>query len=263
MVPADEIALLSPRLRTVADLAGRSECVADIGSDHARLPIALVRSERSPRAIVVEIAQGPWERALSAVSRAGLAERIDVRKGDGFEPVRPGECDVFVVAGMGARSIWSILTSPRAFQCLSYTSSRIVVQPMGSASLLRFLAQAAGMTVNADVRVRDGGILYECLALEARPGESLAAFHARGGATHLAEYDALPPSSRALLSVGEEPLSRRDPLAREALEARMAKLARAQSGAALSGDLRAVERAAAFAQERRAVEQLYRRYFGP
>ncbi len=62
---------LSIRLQAVADFVTPGSVVADIGTDHGFLPIYLVEKGICPRAVAMDIRQGPLERAREHIdSRA-------------------------------------------------------------------------------------------------------------------------------------------------------------------------------------------------
>lgn len=125
---------LSERLLEIAGLVPRGSCVSDVGTDHALLPIYLVKNGISQRVIAVEARYGPWMRARENVKKAGLSDFIDVRLGDGFEPLKPGEVDVAIIAGLGGETIWSIMEkSPDIVNSLY----AIILQPMKNAHRLR------------------------------------------------------------------------------------------------------------------------------
>ena len=54
---------LSTRLQAVADFVTAGYKLADIGTDHAYIPIALVEQNRIPGAIAMDINEGPLQRA--------------------------------------------------------------------------------------------------------------------------------------------------------------------------------------------------------
>ncbi|WP_045233679.1 tRNA (adenine(22)-N(1))-methyltransferase TrmK, partial [Deinococcus pimensis] len=60
----------------------RSDVHADVGSDHALLPVALLREGRARRCVIVERTSAPLENARASVTRAGLLDRVDLRLGD-------------------------------------------------------------------------------------------------------------------------------------------------------------------------------------
>lgn len=163
--------LLDARLRTVAELIGNYRRVADIGSDHAYLPVWLILQDKADFAVAVEIQTGPLEAANRTVGETALQESVSVRLGDGLAVLQPGEVETVVIAGMGGTAIRGILDrSPEIVQRLS----RIVCQPMtGAAGLRRWLLEN-GWTIVAEELVRDEGRLYEVLAAEPGLSEPLS-----------------------------------------------------------------------------------------
>ncbi len=214
---------LSARLGVVAGCAGSARVIADIGSDHALLPIALVQSGSVQRAVAVEVSDGPFQAARRAVDAAGLAGRIGVRRGDGLTPIAEGEVGAIVVAGMGAPAIWRIVTQPHALSVLG-RGPRLVVQPMGSAALLRFFADAAGLRVVCDVRVKEDGFLYECLSLVPADQGRFAQFCARTPDDWLRVYRGLGSLRRMRYWFGEVGLAVGCDLLRDAAAREVRKL---------------------------------------
>lgn len=154
---------LDARLEAVLGLI-RAGAHADIGSDHAGLPIHLIRAGRAGRCVVVEVNPGPLRRARENVARAGLACQIEVRPGDGFAPLLPGELGSASLTGMGARTIAAILS--RAGEGVP---PALVLQPNDSAAALRIWARGAGYHLTAE-RLVSGHGLYPVLRLERRAG---------------------------------------------------------------------------------------------
>ncbi len=159
--------LLDARLRTVAGLIGNYRRVADIGSDHAYLPVWLILQDKADFAVAGEIQPGPLEAASRTVGEAALGDSVAVRLGDGLAVLQPGEVETVVIAGVGGKVIRGILArSPEIVQRLS----RIVCQPMTGAAGLRRWLQENGWMIVAEELVCDEGRLYEVLAAE--PGLS-------------------------------------------------------------------------------------------
>lgn len=154
---------LDARLEAVLELI-RAEVHADIGSDHAKLPIRLLREGRAARGVVVELNPGPLALARRNVARAGLTGRLEVRAGDGFAPLAPGEVDSASLTGMGAGTAAGILR--RAGERLPST---LVVQPNDSPRPLRVWACAHGYHLTAE-RLIPGYWAYPVLRLERREG---------------------------------------------------------------------------------------------
>lgn len=63
--------VLSPRLKTAADMVRKGVVAADIGTDHAYLPSYLVLSGICPRALACDLRKGPLENAAETLERRG------------------------------------------------------------------------------------------------------------------------------------------------------------------------------------------------
>ena len=81
---------LSKRLQAVADLVTVRECVADIGTDHAYIPIYLTEHKKVKKAFAMDVNEGPLIRAEEHVREAGLKEQIKMRRSNGLEKLSPG-----------------------------------------------------------------------------------------------------------------------------------------------------------------------------
>lgn len=157
---------LTPRLAAIANFIPPGAHVADIGTDHARLPLSLVKTGRSPRVIATDLNEKPYQWACRQVLAAGAGGRVEVRKGDGLDAIRPGEVDVVVIAGLGANTILRILDRSRG---ILTGVSRLVLQPMADAGDLRvWLAQNGWRLVDEEL-VKEDEKFYVIIAAE--PGE--------------------------------------------------------------------------------------------
>ena len=99
---------ISKRIQTIADLVMPGLIPADIGTDHALLPILLVTDGKCSRAYACDIAEGPLKSAEKNIRAAGLQESIRVLQSDGFENV-PEDADRAILSGMGFRTAIQIL----------------------------------------------------------------------------------------------------------------------------------------------------------
>ncbi len=130
---------LDKRLQLVADMVDSGVVVADIGTDHAYLPVYLVEQGKIPSAIASDLRKGPLEHAKNAVESAGLQDKIDLRLSDGLDAILPYETDYVVMAGMGGILISQLIERAT---WLKDTTKTLILQPMTDAPLLRsFLAQ--------------------------------------------------------------------------------------------------------------------------
>ncbi len=104
---------LSERLRAVAALVTSGGTLADIGTDHAYIPIYLIQTGAVSRAIAMDVNPGPLSRAREHITQYVLESEIETRLSDGLTALRPGEADSIVIAGMGGALMTRILDEGR------------------------------------------------------------------------------------------------------------------------------------------------------
>lgn len=155
---------LTPRLRMVADLVPEGERLADVGTDHAYLPAALVLEGKIPSAIAADLRPGPLSRAKTTVREYGLNGRIAFRLCDGLKGIAPGEVGAVVIAGMGGETIASILAAAPWTREQDVT---LVLQPMSSISDLRLWLSRNGYQIVSEKLAREGDTLYTALLVRA------------------------------------------------------------------------------------------------
>lgn len=154
---------LGERLAALAAFVPMGACVADIGTDHAYLPIELVLKNIARYAIAGDIHKGPYLAAKENIENLGLAEKISVRYGNGLAVLAPGEVDTVVIAGMGGSLMVEILTSQSP---ITSSLKRLILQPMIGAATLRRWLIANGWNIIDETLVQDEGRLYEIIVAE-------------------------------------------------------------------------------------------------
>jgi len=165
------IVKLSKRLTEIAGrLSGPGfDLLADIGSDHALLPIHAVKHGLCRRAVAADIHAGPLLAAERNIAGAGLADRIDIRKGDGLAVLSPGEADAIVIAGMGGATITGILEAGKD----RLAGVRLLLlQPNVGAPLVRRWLHGHGWYLRDEGVLEEDGVYYDILeSVPARPGD--------------------------------------------------------------------------------------------
>lgn len=149
--------MLDIRLMQVAAFVRQGSRLADIGTDHARLPVELIRRGVCTYAIASDVKDGPVAAATRTVGEAQLADKIDIRLGDGLQTVEPDEVDDIVIAGMGGETIAMILAAAPWVQDGQY---RLVLQPMTRAEKLRRYLWENGFDIVTEAVVQDGKHWY-------------------------------------------------------------------------------------------------------
>ena len=162
---------IGDRLEAIGKLVPQGCVLADIGTDHAYLPVWLLEQGKIASAIAGDIAEGPCLAAKNTVSMHGMKGKVEVRLGSGLKVLQAGEADCIAIAGMGASTMIEIL---EADMSLAVEAKRLVLQPMaGAASLRKWLIQNGWHIVTEDL-VADGRHLYEIMAVERGESEAFS-----------------------------------------------------------------------------------------
>ena len=155
---------LSERLACVASLVSAGARVADIGSDHAFLPAALVLDGKIDFAIAGEVVKGPYENAVHEIKDHQLEGQVIPRLADGLAAIEPADkVDTITIAGMGGSLIASILEKDKN----KLTGiKRLVLQPnVGESQLREWLMNNHYQIMNEKIIEEDNHI-YEIIVAE-------------------------------------------------------------------------------------------------
>ncbi|MBP2626343.1 MAG: hypothetical protein H6Q68_1054 [Firmicutes bacterium] len=154
---------LSGRLAALAAFVPQGARMADIGTDHAYLPIELVQKNIAISAVAGDVHIGPYQAAKDNIEGLGLHNKISVRFGDGLSVLSPGEVDTVIIAGMGGSTIIEILNSNPE---ITSTLSRLILQPMVATATVRRWLSTNKWRIIDEALVQDDGRLYEIVVAE-------------------------------------------------------------------------------------------------
>lgn len=158
---------MCPRLAAIAELIVAGQTVADIGTDHALLPAALVLRGTVPRALACDRAADPLARARVTIERYGLADRIALRLGEGLAAIGDDDVATAVIAGVGARTAVKILAEDPG-RVRRFT--RVVVQPNDGLEPMRRWLVDHDLDIVDERLVEDRDRFYTAIAAE--PGRA-------------------------------------------------------------------------------------------
>lgn len=155
---------LSARLACVASLVPAGARVADIGSDHAYLPAALVLDGKIDFAIAGEVVKGPYENAVHEIKDHQLEGRVIPRLADGLAAIEPADkVDTITIAGMGGSLIASILEKDKN----KLTGiKRLVLQPNVGESQLREWLMNNHYQIMTEKIIEEDNHIYEIIVAE-------------------------------------------------------------------------------------------------
>ena len=232
---------LSKRLSAVAALVTDGYRLADIGTDHAYIPICLAGTGRIPEAVAMDVNQGPLFRAEENIRMHGLEDRIKTRISDGFASLEKGEADAAVIAGMGGPLMIRIL---REGAEVVSTLKECVLQPQSEIEKVRaFLLEEGFFFLDEDM-VEEDGKYYPMMKVKP-PSDAGKAAEDRSGTAW----------TRTELCYGKLLLMRKNPILKEFLQREICIRRRILNELKNNKSLKAVQRRQELEEELKTAEK--------
>lgn len=162
----DNTVKLSKRLFAAASLVNESGTLADIGTDHAYVPIYLCQEKRISAAIAMDIGNGPLLRAKNNIESAGLSHCIETRLSDGAAALTEGEADSILIAGMGGGVMMHILENGSS---IFQAAKEVILQPQSKLREVRIYLTRHGFAVRNEDMVCEDGKFYPMMRVSYDP----------------------------------------------------------------------------------------------
>lgn len=148
---------LSPRLSAVASFARQGKRIADIGTDHAFVPVYLTLAGISLSAIAADVKTGPLLKAEQTIKKYKAENKVKTLLSDGLENIDEASADDIIIAGMGGETIIAIL---KACSFLHTGDRRLILQPMTDIPELRGFLYENGFIIEQELIAKEGKKLY-------------------------------------------------------------------------------------------------------
>ena len=141
----------------------KCDCLCDIGSDHAYIPIDLVLRGIVCKVIASDIRKGPCKIALCNILENNLSDKIEVRMGNGFERIGNNECDSAVISGLGGHLMVNIF---KESENITQTMNQIVIQPQNSLEYVREYLYTNGYDISDELLIYDEDKFYTVMSVK-------------------------------------------------------------------------------------------------
>lgn len=160
---------ISPRLLKIEELIPNCSCLADVGTDHAYIPILAISKGKCQKAIATDINKGPVDRADKNIREHSMENRIHTRLGPGLSVLKEGEADIIVIAGMGGNMISDILSQDIR---KARTVKTLILQPMTHQDVLRKALSNLGFKIIDEELVREDRRYYQIIMATSGNGDT-------------------------------------------------------------------------------------------
>lgn len=149
--------ILDSRLSAVADLVRHGTRFADVGTDHAYLPVYLLLNGKIEYAVCSDLRKGPLKNAEETVKKYGVESKVNLRLSDGLNAYSEGEVNEIAIAGMGGLLISDFIERT---PWLKNSDIHLILQPMTHAEDLRKTLYKHGFYIDKESAVKDKDKLY-------------------------------------------------------------------------------------------------------
>ena len=151
---------INKRLLVCSELVRDGAILADVGTDHAYLPIYLLECGKIKRAVLSDVNQGPLNKARENSEKAGFIHNVELRLCNGASELEPYGATDYAICGMGGELIADIIDrAPH----LKNKNVNLILQPMSKQELLREYLFSHGFEILKERYVTDVGKHYVCI----------------------------------------------------------------------------------------------------
>lgn len=152
--------VLSERLMMSIGMIPTGKVVADVGCDHARVAIWLVKNGIAPRVIATDLRPGPLSHADANIAYFHCEDRIETRLSDGLENLRPSEAEVILIAGMGGALTVHILSEGLERM---QEAEELILQPQSERGAVRRFLLTHGFAITEESCCIEDGKFYNSI----------------------------------------------------------------------------------------------------
>lgn len=152
--------VLSERLMMSIGMIPEGKVVADVGCDHARVAIWLVKNGIAPRVIATDLRPGPLSHADANIAYFHCEDKIETRLSDGLVNLRPSEAEVILIAGMGGALTVHILSE--GLERMKEVTD-LILQPQSERGVVRRFLLANGFAIMEEKCCVEDGKFYNSI----------------------------------------------------------------------------------------------------
>ncbi len=156
--------VISERLKTIISCAKKCNFLVDVGTDHAYIPICLVKSGIAEKAVACDISKGSVEKAKKNIQIHNYSDFIETRLGDGLRVIEENEKpDQIIIAGMGGMLTVDILNGSK--KTVGF-AERLILQPQRDIDKVRRTVHEFGFKIIDEKMIFEDGKYYNIVICE-------------------------------------------------------------------------------------------------
>ncbi len=148
---------LDGRLSLCADYVRENTTVADIGTDHAYLPVWLCKTGKIKKALACDVKKAPLQNGIDTIKKYSAENQVEPRLSDGLAEIKDNEADDIIIAGMGGELIAKIIDN---CNWAKNKNKHFILQPMTKGEVLIKYLYENGFEIISQNACIDGDKVY-------------------------------------------------------------------------------------------------------
>ena len=153
--------MISKRIKFIASLLDANDKVLDVGTDHALLPIYLIKNNLVKQADGSDISNVVLDNARKNLKKYNLTNKINLFCTDGVKNIDIKEYNTLVITGMGFYTIKGILDDKKI-----QSIDKMIIQTNNNYENLRRYINSIGYKIVKDVYILDKKKTYLIIVVE-------------------------------------------------------------------------------------------------
>lgn len=147
--------MFSNRIQLIASFIDENDKVLDVGTDHALLPIYLIKKRITSIADGSDISENVLNSAKKNILKFGYENKVNLFLSDGLKNIDIKKYNTLVIAGMGYITIEGILNPEKLG-----TIDKLIIQSNNHVEDLRRYLNHIGYKIIKEEHLKDKGISY-------------------------------------------------------------------------------------------------------
>jgi tRNA (adenine22-N1)-methyltransferase len=150
--------MISKRLKGIADLVPNGSFPIDVGTDHALVPIYLIKSNKCNKVIASDISNECIIKSKNNVNKEKLNKKIKLYCTDGLNNIED-RYDTIIISGLGASTIIKILK-------YNLNVKNIIIQSNNNLNFIRNFMYKNNYKIDKELVIKENGFYYDIIKYE-------------------------------------------------------------------------------------------------
>ncbi len=145
-----------------ASFVDNGKIVCDVGCDHGKLSLYLIKENKAEKIIATDINEKPLQKAIELFNVNNLSDRADFYLTNGLQDIKSADnITHIVIAGLGGNTMAEIID---AAKFIKENKTKLILLPAQNTSKIRDYLYKNGYSINKESTVCENKKVYSCIS---------------------------------------------------------------------------------------------------